>query len=128
MGSGAGEASDRVEVGPHDRAHGGVLVGQQHDLLLGQLALLILLGPGTGSLGRVGEVRECGLHRLMQLRLHLVELLDVPDLELHGLGPGVAHDQQREAVAGHVVGGHLTDAEAGLLRHPRQAEPLTAQI
>jgi hypothetical protein len=45
-------------------------------------------------------------HRLLVLQrlLHLVEPLDVRHLEGHRLGAGVTHDQQREAVAGHVVG------------------------
>jgi len=66
---------------------------------------------------------------VLQGLFHGVELLDVSDLEPHGLRPGVAHDQQGESVTGHVVGGGglpSTGGEGILVRG--RLEPKTANL
>lgn len=84
------------------------------------LPLLDLISPGAGGDGRVGEVRE-GRSRIAEGFLHLAELLDVADLEVQRLGAGEAHHEEREAVAGQLIGAQGPFGSTDNL--PNQREP-----
>ena len=78
-----------------------------NDLLLLRDACLVVFRRNEGN-----QCRAVVLWQRYRLDLlfpeggfHFVEPLDVPELELHRLLAGVAHDQQGETILGHVEGG-----------------------